>query len=424
MIKVICFLFVILSYFQFGLSSHISIISCSTDSLIDSIETIDDPFAQIWNPITNCVYFFGDWSGMRVVDCISDSIVAQAYFNGFFGVLDTTDNKIYAAGYSGIEVFDCANNINLEPLQTAGEAWDMVWSSVQSKLYHSSPYVNQLRIFDCHQDSLLLIRNFPILGGPTGLCAIPHHNKVYCADANKIWVIDAITDSFVKEISVRGLCNQIILDPDSDLVFALSDYDTMFIINPTSDSLTSKFHCQAGSRLYLNQRHNQLYVLRDRRYLDVINCSNGNRITTIDLNEVDVVIHNTINDKLYCCGNYSYDGVVRVVDCSSNVQIDSIKVVDLEPLGLAWATGVNKLYSGGSYLMRGISSRNNLHLPKYTESKTTVIRVADLNKPGLCVHDILGRDVTQKLDAISPGIYFITNKMMSQSKIRKVIFIR
>jgi DNA-binding beta-propeller fold protein YncE len=422
----LCLLLLIFSFVQFGLSNHISIIFCSTDSLIDSIETITDPFAQIWNPITNCVYFFGGTPVMSVLDCTMDSIVAQAFFYGSFGVLDSIDNKIYAAdyGYSDIRVFDCANNITLEPLPTSGSAWDMVWSSVQSKLYHSSPEANQLRIFDCARDSLLLTRNFPILGGPGGLCAVPHHYKVYCSDADKIWIIDAITDSFIKEIPVRGLCYQIIFNSNSDLVFCLSDYDTMYVVNPASDSVTSKFYCQAGSRLYLNQRHNQLYVLRERRYLDVINCSNGNLITTIDLNEVDVVVHDTIDDKLYCCGNYSYDGVVRVVDCSSNVQIDSIKVVDIEPLGLAWAPSVNKLYCGGSDRMHSISSKMNqpFHKQKYLYS--TVVRTSDLNKPGICVHDILGRDVSQKLGAISPGIYFITNKMKSQIKIRKVILLR
>jgi YVTN family beta-propeller protein len=286
-------------------------------TLPDSLGGATSPTCLTTDTSERYVYI-GDQSGaVYVVDAESRTRVARIP-SGYVSAVctNTRRNKVYAADAASNQVLaiSCATNQLVATISTGTMPFAMCYNSTDDKTYVAS-YVDgqsgSLTVIDCSSDSA--VATLHVGEGQPSLCYNPGGNRVFCATADTLLVIDGASDSVVavyagdwrRAMVVNALANKVYLG------FLALDGTTGEVL----DTLWG-----GGSVLCLNSRTQKLYSIdQNVSEATVFDCTADTVVAEIHPLYVENVFSmacDTIADRVYaaCDAASSPKDVILVID--------------------------------------------------------------------------------------------------------------
>ncbi|MFB0509447.1 MAG: YncE family protein [bacterium] len=263
-----------------------------------------------WNPVNNCLYAIGripnsDTSGLAIIDCATDSIIAIIPFPYIFVgrncfALDTLRNRLYFSLHdtiaSSIFEINCFTNSIVQriDINNAHDEIEFVLNPDARKIYYSNLSNGFVYIIDIIsgslEDSILVYSN--AFNG-LYLTFYPPNNEIYCLHKAMLPDSLAVVDLTTGLVSYYPL-------PD--------DYP---------DQIRPFLHPMRG-KLYLNRGAGEAMVVFDCQTKTV------RRTIYNGTQQVNDILLNPIEHKLYCTNNYrSY---IFVFDSETNQAIRQVQV--------------------------------------------------------------------------------------------------
>ena len=145
-----------------------------------------------------------------------------------------TSNKLYIANSFDrtIDIIDCQNHQVIETIQLTDTITAAVWNAFSNEIYFTQHAPQQsdchVELIDCTNDSI--VTSIPTGGYPKNLHCNPMFNKVYCANAEDLLVIDGSTHKPVQCIP---------LDPSNNHLFTYNTVNhKLYCINVYADNIS------------------------------------------------------------------------------------------------------------------------------------------------------------------------------------------
>jgi len=190
--------------------SGVYVVDCGGDT-VTSILAIDSAHGHLfYNTSENDLYVPS--TGVAVVDCETDSVVAQVPFVPFGYVhcgmcLSRGQGKLYCAGWrdNSVGVIDVQTYALLAQVPVDSEPFSLCWNATEDKVYCANNNGNTIAVIDATSDSI--VRRIPVPGGPSVLCLDSANNKLYCGTqgTGSVVVVDCSTDAILTTIDLGGM---------------------------------------------------------------------------------------------------------------------------------------------------------------------------------------------------------------------------
>lgn len=195
------------------------------DSVVATIATLAGGYVLCTNVAGTRLYVAGEPSYVTVVDCASNSVVADIPVrDNVHGLLyNSVSDKVYACEYvSGqLDIIDAATNSVIGTLQVGNSSERMCYSPLNGNVYVDVRLSSKLRIVDGVGDTLLATRTFPAYMNDVGY--EPIYDRVYTCyygePLSTVVMIDATTYNTVGSIEVPGHPERILANPADSTVY-------------------------------------------------------------------------------------------------------------------------------------------------------------------------------------------------------------
>lgn len=334
----------------------------STNSISDSIQTIWLPDTQggvvnpavfECNPLHDVMYVMGrEQQNIAVCDRqTGERLGGICTDRGTMGITySRTSNKVYCASYANndIEVFDAANYAKIKTINIPDYPHGIVWNSATNEVYCSYETYPYISVVDCDNDSLIL--NIPVTGGshPWSILFSPLSNKIYCPCGDSINIIDGTSHTVLATVPAGGQTRFSTINTIQNKIYYASNFNNIVsIINGHTDSLITTL--AVGLEPYCieyNSVMNLVYVgHRSGKKIYLIDGTSNSIIDILDFGvEILSMAYDSLDNRLFCSGAWED---IMVIDCSTNVIIDSLDTDDFTE-GLYWDAGYNRIWVGNS----------------------------------------------------------------------------
>ncbi len=257
------------------------IVSCSTETLIDSIRLTGRPYAYKAIEPFNRLYWAvspQDTQFLDIVDTNTDSVISTipCSFNGYaspwsFCAFSETSNKVYWPSGDSVLVIDVAGDSVLTVVSIGPRRWcnALCWQSIRDRVYVSTnegfavidcatdsvvaeipsqtvvlhtcynpeddrvygvTELGYLAVIDCSQNRL--VRLIPV-GGDPQIAPVynPKGNKVFIAAGGSVVAFDCLRGELVDPRIVTGYgVYSLNVDPDSGYIFAVCGNSAVYVI--------------------------------------------------------------------------------------------------------------------------------------------------------------------------------------------------
>ena len=348
--------------------STIRRIDCASDSEVGMVWLPGgrEGLALGYNPAVNKLYCACDPQLMFVVDCATDSILAETRVGYVEGrnrfCANTIQNKVYCAHpYEGrVSVIDGTTNQVTAVVPTIRHGPSRpLYVPARNRVYCLDYRAGNLLVIDGERNRLLatrfvgvyprnleycgqggkvyykdgLVDGLTVVGGTSDTIIgriqcpglswpmryLPDVHKLYCRLGDSaLAVIDVTADSVLRTVAVDHLISTLVADPVRSRIYATgSSSDTISVIDATLDSVVAKIVTGRATSSYgFSPTQNRLYCYSDRGNVTVVDCSTyqlaGLIVTPPGDNNVQ---WNPRRDKLYqAMGGTSF----TVIDCPTN----------------------------------------------------------------------------------------------------------
>jgi YVTN family beta-propeller protein len=206
--------------------NRVVVFDLNSDSIVRTLNVQTSPQAMCWNWVDNTVYCTnGDARSVSVIDVAADSVVATVPVSVRPAPVcyNSVGNEVYCGNGSDtlVSVIDCATKREVARIR-AGRPSTLGYNPQNNKVYATG---DSIYIIEGFTKSVRAVAGFHGCVGPIRYSA--RHNKVYCGDVYRDWVvvIDGATDS-VLAVVVYG--------PGGDLFGGLHMY---------YDETTDRLYC-------------------------------------------------------------------------------------------------------------------------------------------------------------------------------------
>jgi YVTN family beta-propeller protein len=200
------------------------------DTVVARFVTLAGGYVLCTNVAGTRLYVAGEPSYVTVVDCASDSVVADIPVrDNVHGLLyNSVSDKVYACEYvSGqVDIIDPATNSVTATVQVGNGSERMCYSLLDGNVFVDARSYSSVRVVDGTGDSIVASRTFP--GYPNDLAYEPVYNRVYTAYFGRpystVVMIDATTYNTVGTVEMLGDLERILANPADSTVYVTS-YD-------------------------------------------------------------------------------------------------------------------------------------------------------------------------------------------------------
>lgn len=412
-----------------GQLPHITVVDCSADSIVASLELEATGVRPVaWDSRYNRICASSGFD-LWAVDCIGDSVVGRE--QGYFDPMDcpyalnTTDNKLYCPSFEGVVVYNCSLLAVIDTVEFQGYLMSLVWASAQNKMYAARANNYDIVVTDCAGDSIL--RRIPTPGWISGtLCLGDSSRRLYFDRNGAIGVLDVATDTLLPDIPVRDYPWQLLWNTCTNELLA-HDGDRILVVDCATDSVKDTIPCP-GEICALDAAREMLYAFHGTM-LYQIDLPTGLVTDTVAGHEINRAEWDSTDNRLYAIrvGCMAEGDTLVVIDCSTFTVTGEIALLDLSTLGMVWNPLMNKLYVGGDNWVGAVGEEplaDHRSPARFPSVLSCARLLAELHQdPDLFLFDASGRTVKTK-KTIPPGIYFVrgpTADSRQQTASRKVL---
>jgi len=343
-------------------------IDCTSDSVVKTIWLPNgrDALGLSYNPASNKLYCGSDHNSVFVVDCATDSIVAEARV-GYIEArnrfcCNTLNNKVYCAhGEEGrVSIIDgVTNEVTAIVPTTQHKPGEPLYVPARNRVYCVDELAGSILVIDGERNRLLGKRLVGV--SPDGLEYCSQGGKAYCADAmvaglsviggdsdtvigripdprlgrpmsyvagtgrlycrcgdSALAAIDVGADTVLRTKAIGHGFDVLLADPVRSRLFAAHQRsDTIMVVDALGDSVAAKIVIGAQSIGYgFSPTQNRLYCFGMQGGVTVVDCSTyqvvGHIATPLGAYST---WWNPVSDKLYnAVGGFCF----TVIDCRSN----------------------------------------------------------------------------------------------------------
>jgi YVTN family beta-propeller protein len=255
-------------YFTNG--GTVSILDCSVDSIVATVEIDASPFAACCSDAGKVYFASLDHGSVTVVDGNGDSVRAVISVGGQPWTLccDQTDDKVYVGKFSAssVDVIDsrCDSLVATIPLPPLNDAV-MCWNTSHDVLFVGGAGYDSLVLIDCTSDKI--IRRTPVYSELSGVYSDTVSDKIYGVDYwnGYLRIVQAATGEFHKHLyvgSVTALLDNGKPGPANQLYCALHDAAGVKVVGTYKiDTVLCSIPVGAQpSALAWNPTHSWVYV--------------------------------------------------------------------------------------------------------------------------------------------------------------------
>jgi YVTN family beta-propeller protein len=196
-------------YFSNPGYNAISIVDCTSDSLVATIDSRGQyPHIMCYSG-DGKVYVVNEWEGITVIDPTGDSVrtVVPVGHNPWTVCCDYADNKVYVGMWNGdpVRVIDASVDSVVATVAVGFPYQSVSWDARHNKVYVSSFDDSHVAVIDCAADTVLKTVTTSSSGLSRAYCDSVN-DKVYFADAGitSLRILNPLTDSFYKTLNVGG----------------------------------------------------------------------------------------------------------------------------------------------------------------------------------------------------------------------------
>jgi len=214
------------------------------DSVVARFVTLAGGSQLCTNVAGTRLYVAGEPSYVTVVDCASNSVVADIPVGDNVGGLlyNSVSGKVYACEYvSGrLDIIDAATNSVIDTLQVGNSSERMCYSPLNGNVFVGVRLSRKIRVVDGFGDTLLATR--PFAGYLNDVAYEPVYDRVYTCYYDEpfsaVTMIDANTYNTVGSVEVLGTPERILAHPaDSTVYVTFFDGAGIYVIGAVAGAV-------------------------------------------------------------------------------------------------------------------------------------------------------------------------------------------
>jgi YVTN family beta-propeller protein len=237
-------------------------------------------------------------------------------------------NRLYCAGTDGhIYVVDCVTQSLIAEVPGAGRLYSITWDSLDNKLYFGADS-STLLAFDCGRNEVVGHIRGVSARWPDELCYVPSTSQVYVTGAGDslVAVVDCASDSVTAWLRVGSYPLEVTYCAGVDRVCLVSslDQDSLIVIDPSSGGIVSKRVLQDGSEIAgFNPTSGHLYLFDEYGDGFLVTDLNGDSLVRHvpfgdSVGSIGVAVYSARDNLLYvstnCTDDWGCDNMAGVVD--------------------------------------------------------------------------------------------------------------
>ncbi len=246
-----------------------------------------------------------------------------------------SNSKIYVvnSGNNNVSVIDSRTNSVIATIPVGNNPACMGINSAGTKGYVENDGDSTISIIDLNSNSV--INTIPFSAGDcSGIVYNSTNNRFYIAKHNNgpISVYDASTDTYITEIAITGVLEDLALNPNGSKLYVavrnVSPNNNITIIDTASNTVSTSIPVSyEPTGVAINSTNTRIYVTgSDTNLVNVYDASTNSLITsTVVGNQPNTVRTSITAGKIYTLGNSS--DTISILDDSTDKVINTIPVV-------------------------------------------------------------------------------------------------
>jgi DNA-binding beta-propeller fold protein YncE len=323
-------------------STYMPVISCVTDSIVDSLHLVGSKIQMTLDTYHNWLYI-GSTDTLRVADCEADTIIASipGLKNVRAACFQPTANKVYVAAGCSLAAINTKTNTIVYAEQYDTLDSQLAFDPSHNRVYYT--YWGGAVALDCASDSIIWSKH--LTGRAIGLAPDPEHDRLYlllhASGAGYPSVLDGATGLTVHEFNL-SLDSSVYYSASTRRAFLVSNGGEVTAIDCDADTIVAATPLAANiTDACLDFVDNKLYFSVGRSGIGIVDCAAGKVIGYARARDrLRYLAHNSRDDKLYCSG----DSSIFVLDCRTDSFVKTIPI-DAWAVSMDWLPTLNKLYS-------------------------------------------------------------------------------
>jgi len=337
--------------------SRLYVVSAGSDSVVDTVETVNEPRTMAYDSVDNLLYLSDGPCVVRVLDCATNRLIDSIWVGNeeeencpVFGY-DRSLNRMYVLTLDLI-MMDAGTHGILSRTELWYSACEIAHSPVSGKLYTSgelSSLTEALYVLDDSSYSITAVLDH--VADPHTLLYIPGENKLYCSDSGRrICVRDCASDSIVTWIdgsfrsegmAYSSVGNKLYLSGDSVIrvVDCAGDTHLPPVRLSQNEGPRNMSYCPTHNTVYTGTGSVEPgYALIIDGYADTV-------LARLELvGPPKVWCYVSSRDFMCCIMGIDY-GLVTAIDATTN-HVAGTVAVGTNPTALAYSPRSNKLFVG------------------------------------------------------------------------------
>jgi DNA-binding beta-propeller fold protein YncE len=320
------------------------VVDCATNRIASTIHTASIVPVMMYNSRTDRLYCGG--SSISVIDCAADTVIHTIAAAATAFALDSTNNKLYAAGNGPLSVIDCAEDTVVAAIPRVDAAGALCFNPIAHKVYATSG--DTLYAIQTSGDSI--VAQLPFAGLASILTCDPQRNRIYCAYNGRWASIDCVDDTVTMTRGTGVTPRFIACNVARDRLYVFREYtDAVTIYDATSgQQLTYVMLDGVPSVGGWSPSLNRLCCLPSSatNLLSVVDGAGDSIAGIVPLRMVaENIVLDTVHNRLYFMYGSSACGGIGVADCSRNV-VTSYTYAGEYPVAMCYNPNNNRLYWG------------------------------------------------------------------------------
>jgi YVTN family beta-propeller protein len=295
---------------------EVAVFDAGPDTLLKLVEMGSEPYALGYSFLSNKVYSANLDSGVAVIDCAVDTVIATLGIDisaptSF--LFDSVDNRIFCLDryFDSVPAISCSGDTWVGSIHLGGDAYDpdvACYNPRENRVYIAGRRSNDVLVVDAV--GFDLVTGVQMYSSPSAGVYAGGGDKLYCSDEESgiVTVIDCSTDTLERRI-----------------------------FTPASE-LGSPVYCSVSNRLYYTA------YLNNGSGLVVVDCAGDSFKTAlpVETDMTPIMVYNPAMDRIYWHGMFE-DTTVLVVDCAGESIVARVPVVGY-PTALACNPDSNRVY--------------------------------------------------------------------------------
>jgi YVTN family beta-propeller protein len=334
-----------------GTNSGLAVIDCQYDSVMAAVPFEGGTSAICYSPVSREVYCAdGRHCVVRVVSGRSHKVTAIVPTSVALTTMcyDTKSDRLYCADAARDSVFsvDCVTWRTHRAISVPGDAVASYYNPDNNKAYVTY-VVGQSRrhgavcVVNCDNDSLLEVIRGPI----RPMTHSPNHGRLYCSgEDNAVWIVDGSGDSVISRVKLTHPAVSACYDSSGDVLYVAGN-TSLTAIDCAADSILSSAHIgnNLSDGIYYDPATKRVYCADF--YASAVQVADARTCSLVKSIPAGRDPYNLCGagngGKVYCANKY--DSTVTVIDAEGDSVLASLHIGS-EPHEMLYVDSSDMLY--------------------------------------------------------------------------------